>query len=150
RRAWRRRRARRTGAGSSTTGAGEARRGPHGGASGADAAAGRVRRSLRGQSQLEGRALADLGLELDRAPERVRELVCDRQPEPRSAALVLGPEGPEDPLAILVGNARAGVANGHRHAPVLLAEVEVDAAAVRRPAKGVREQVRDDLQHAVA
>ena len=44
--------------------------------------------------------------------------------------------------------AAVGDVDGDR--PVVARQLEADAAAVGRPAEGVREQVRDDLQHAVA
>ena len=79
----------------------------------------------------------------------MRELARDREPEP-GPATVARPERPEDPFQLLVVDSRSGVRHDDRHRAVRGRERELDAAAFRRPAERVREQVRDDLEHAVA
>src|SRR3954465_588409 len=101
------------------------------------------------QDELEAAAVPRLGIELDAAAERRRQLVRNREPE-AGAGVVPRPERAEDPVALGWRDAGAGVVDGDRHAPVGCAELELDLAAVGRPAKRIREEVRDDLQHAVA
>ena len=103
----------------------------------------------RGQEQLEPRALSDLGVEVDAPAEHRRELLRDREPEARASAR-LRDERPEEPLAHLRRDAGAGVLDGDVHGAVPLCELERDAAAVRRRVERVREEVPDDLQHAIA
>src|SRR5215218_1324980 len=98
------------------------------------------------QDQAEATSATDGALQLDPAAERVRKLVGDREPEPRSAA-VARPEGAEDPLRLFGRDAGTRVRDGHGHATVDRIELDVDATAVGRPAKGVGEQVRDDLEY---
>src|SRR2546425_117963 len=63
---------------------------------------------------------------------------------------VARPEGPEDPLLLFLGNAGTAVVHHDPDCPVHLGQRKADAPAVRRPAKGVREQVRDHLQNPVS
>src|SRR5207249_4757279 len=95
------------------------------------------------QDELEAAALAGRGLQLDLAAERCRELTGDREPE-AGALAVARPERPEDPLLLLGGDARPIVLDRNADRPVYLRERDSDPPAVRRPAKRVREQVRDD------
>src|SRR5215203_1108985 len=79
----------------------------------------------------------------------MRELARDREPQARSVARPR-PERTEDPLALDGADARARVRHGDGDRPVVLCEPESDAAAVGRPGEGVVEEVRDDLQQAIA
>ena len=63
---------------------------------------------LAREDELERRAAADLGVELDPAAERLRELVRDRRPRPGAAA-VARPERPEDPLLLVRRDPGPGV-----------------------------------------
>ena len=63
---------------------------------------------------------------------------------------VARPERPEDPLLLLQRYPRTAVVDSNADRPVDLRQREPHAAAVRRPAERVREQVRDHLKHAVA
>src|SRR3954447_892627 len=96
---------------------------------------------LHRQHELEAAAVPGLGRELDPSTVRDRELARDRQAE-AGATVIVRPEGPEDPLPLVRRDARAAVLHGDVHAAVLLAQREVDPAAVRRPPERVREQVR--------
>src|SRR6185437_11393472 len=97
----------------------------------------------------EAASLARFALQLEPAAERERELPRDRQAE-SGAAAVARPERPEDPLLLIRCDPRPGVADRHRHLTVTPGEREIDAAARRRPAERVRDEVRDDLEHPVA
>src|SRR6476619_6456300 len=63
---------------------------------------------------------------------------------------VARPKRPEDPVLFLLRNARPTVVDRDPNRPVDLVESEADVPAVGRPAKRVREQVRDHLQYPVA
>ena len=94
--------------------------------------------------------LPDLGLELDPAAERDRELRRDRRgpsPVPRPSCDQNGRK-----IRSRSSGAIPGPVSSTATATVPFArlEREVDPAAVGRPAERVREQVRDDLEHAVA
>ena len=93
--------------------------------------------------------MADLALEVDRPAQRERELPRDRKPE-AGALAVVRPEGTEDPLLLLFPDPGAAVCDRDVDLSVLGAQREIDAAPVRSPAERIREQVRDDLQDAVA
>src|SRR5205085_11347867 len=97
----------------------------------------------------ETAALPRLRVELDVAAQSDGELVRDREAEP-GPGVVPRPERTEDPVALLDGHARAIVVDRDGDAAVRGRQLEADAAAVRWPAEGVREQVGDDLEHAVA
>src|SRR5206468_12737678 len=81
--------------------------------------------------------------------KRHRELTRDRQAEPGAFAVVR-PERAEDPLLLVGADPRPRVLDRDVDVLVLRAQVQADAASVRRPAESVREQVRDDLEDAVA
>src|SRR5438128_7709990 len=106
-------------------------------------------RLLRGQHELEAAAPAERRLELDASAERERELPRDREAEP-GARVILREERPEDPLALMRGDSGSGVVDRDRHGAILGRELELDTASIGRPAKRVRQQVGDDLEHAVA
>src|SRR4029077_15592163 len=130
RRASPRRRCPRTAAGSWTTAAAAARRTQRAGrfaAAGARRIGPRRASSIRRQHELERRPRADLRLEVDVPAERLRELVRDREPEARAAA-VARPERPEDPLPLSRRDAWSAVHDRHRDVAVLLLEAELDAA----------------------
>src|SRR5439155_9406191 len=77
------------------------------------------------------------------------ELPRDRETEP-GAATVPRPEWPEDAIALRLFDPRPRVGHGDGYRSVLRRQGKFDPPALRRPAEGVREQVHDDLQHAVA
>src|SRR5207244_8368259 len=87
--------------------------------------------ALRRQEQLEARAETVGRLEPDVAAEGARELLRDREAEPRTLA-VAGEERPEDALALLGRDPRPRVPHGHGHRPVLLVERQLDRSAVGR------------------
>ena len=86
--------------------------------------------------------------ELDAPAERESELARNRQAEPGPVHVVRD-ERVEDPLALVRRHARAGVDDVDADGPVRRRELELDPAAVGRPAKRVGEEVGDDLQHAI-
>ena len=94
--------------------------------------------------------VAGLALELDPAAERDRQLARDREAEPRAAA-VARPERPEDPLPVGRLDPRARCRRPRRRR----CRWRSPSASSTRPPSGVqrkrvREQVRDDLEDAVA
>src|SRR5207253_11282648 len=93
--------------------------------------------------------LSGPGVELDGSTQRACELVRDRQAE-SCARIVARPEGAEDPLLLLDRDARTTVVDRDGHAAVRRGQLELHPAAIRSPAKRVREKVGDDLQDAVA
>src|ERR671930_615457 len=101
------------------------------------------------RAELKGGAAPHLGAQLDPTAERGGELLGDRQPEPRAAA-GLRNERPEQALALLGRDAGTRVLDRDVHRSVSLRELEGDGAAVGRRLERVRDQVPDDLQHAVA
>src|SRR5215217_2411522 len=155
-RAWPRTRCPRTGEGSSTTAAAGAQPRPHA-RSTAAASAPRPLRVAAGspatagrEHELEPRAVTDLRSERDPPPERLRELARDREAEAGSPTDIIGPERPEDPIDVVLRDPWPRVGHAHGDAAVVGDELEVDLAAVRRPPERVRQQIRDDLEHAVA
>src|SRR5436189_237373 len=80
--------------------------------------------------------------------ERERELAGDGEAEARPAP-VARPERPENPLLGGRVDAGARVRDGDFDLPVIARQLELDPAAVGRPAKRVREEVGDDLKQAV-
>src|SRR5205823_4079594 len=100
-------------------------------------------------SQLEAAATLGGALEPKMAAERQRQLVRDRETQPGAAAPTR-PERPEDPLALRRPDPRAAVVDHDVDRPVGRAQLEADPPAVGRPAEGVRQQIRDDLEHAIA
>ena len=105
--------------------------------------------SRAGRTSSNREPLPTLRAQVDPPAERSRELLRDREAEARAAADVRD-ERPEEPLAALRRDARAGVLDRDVDRAVLLRELERDPAAVGRRVERVREQVADDLQHAVA
>src|SRR5205823_14590827 len=101
------------------------------------------------EHELEAAPALRRGLEPDSPTERGRQLTRDREPQPRAAA-VARPEGTEDPLPLHGRDPRAAVVDRDVDGPIRRAQLELDPAAVGRPAEGVGEQVRDDLEDAVA
>ena len=102
-----------------------------------------------GSTSLKRLPGAGVRAKLDPAAECDRELASDREPE-ASPFRVLRDERLEDLRALRRRYARPGVDDVDRDDAVRRTEPELDAAAVRGPAKGVREEVRDDLQHAIS
>ena len=102
-----------------------------------------------GSTSLKRLPAPDVRAELDPAAERDRELASDRKPE-ASAVRVLRDERLEDLRALRRRHARPGVDDVDRDDAVRRTEPQLDAAAVRRPAERVREEVRDHLQHAIS
>ena len=82
-------------------------------------------------------------------PESNRELPRDRESEPRPVHVVRD-EGLEDAAALTLRDTRARISHVHAHAPVVGHELEIDATPVRRPPERIAEEIRDDLQHAIA
>ena len=72
------------------------------------------------------------------------ELAGDRQAEPAPAGVGGAGEAIEDPVGI-AGDAGTGVGHGDDGGAALLGDVDVDPAARRRVADGVRHHVRDHL-----
>src|SRR5262249_48566044 len=107
------------------------------------------RRRTGRQPQVEPAAGAEFALELDLAAECDSELAGDRQSEPGSTA-VPRPEGAEDPLPVGRLDPRTGVRDRDGNRPVVVRERELDPSAVRRPPKGVGEEVGDDLEDPVS
>ena len=109
------------------------------------------RRSVarRGQDELEAAAPRRARCRARSGRRARRELARDREPE-AGAAAVARPERPEDPLALARRIPGPVSSTATATVPFAARQLEPDPAAVGRPAERVREQVRDDLEHAVA
>src|SRR5262245_715105 len=95
---------------------------------------------VRRQLEREARPDPGLGLQLDPAAERDRELPCDGQAEARSLT-VARPERPEDELALALRHPRSGIRDADRDAAVRTVERERDAPAVRGPLECVEQRL---------
>src|SRR5581483_11984435 len=111
-------------------------------APGEGSARGRVRAVRGREAELEAGASARSLVDRDRAAVRLRDLLDDREPEPRPrqrAGVRRAVEALEDVRAVLLGDAGAAVADAQDAAR----ERDVDGRARRAPLRGVLEQVRD-------
>src|SRR5438094_845200 len=106
-------------------------------------------RLARLEHVLGAASLPGFGPQLDLTAERRGELTRDREAEAGPVA-VPRPERPEDALLLLPRDAGPTVVDGDADGSVGLLQGETDAASIGRPAKRIRKQVRDHLQHTVA
>src|SRR5262249_14603206 len=98
------------------------------------------------QLEREAAAVPDLAVEEDPAAVCLHDVAHDREPEAGGAGLatVLAlDEALEDALALLRGDARAGVGHADAYHAIVRARSERHLAAARRVAQRVRDQVRE-------
>ena len=109
-----------------------------------------ARPSGQRQGERERRPATDAFADDERAAHRLRELRGDGQAEADAVTHVARHERPQDRRALGLGDAGACVA--HDHVPDPFAERHVDRhlAVGRRRVQGVRDEVGDDLQDAIA
>src|SRR5206468_10313029 len=110
--------------------------------------------NARREPQLEARAAERRPRHAKPAGVQLRDRAREREPESVTLPLLAGQarEAIEHALAIGLRDARARVVDGDRDAAVAPRGADLDAAARRRVAERVVEQVGDDAieQHAIA